>query len=99
MEAPTSLSRQLSPDVKDRGGIFHPLLQTYLEVELQLAAMISIPNPRINLEDIEDKTIFLTGATGFLGLALVVKIIRDAPCKRLFLLVRGGERCVFNVRS
>ena len=42
----------------------------------------------------QDKTIFVTGATGFLGLALVIKIIRDAPCERLFLLVRGGKRCV-----
>lgn len=33
----------------------------------------------------------MTGATGFLGFALVVKILRDAPCSRLFLLVRGGE--------
>ena len=38
------------------------------------------------------KTILIAGTTGFLGLALVVKILQDAPCGKLFLLVRGGEK-------
>ncbi|KAL6713145.1 hypothetical protein ACLMJK_009266 [Lecanora helva] len=39
-----------------------------------------------------DKVLFVTGATGFLGLALTVKLLRDVPCRKLYLLVRGGER-------
>ena len=48
-------------------------------------------NPRPNPSFFENNAIFITGATGFLGFALVVKILRDTPCSRLFLLVRGGE--------
>lgn len=37
----------------------------------------------------QDKTLFLTGATGFLGQPLVGKILRDLPhIRRLYLLVR-----------
>ena len=48
-------------------------------------------NSRPSARFFQNQTIFITGATGFLGFALVVKILRDAPCSRLFLLVRGGE--------
>lgn len=41
-----------------------------------------------------DQCIFLTGATGFLGLAVVVKILCSVPCRQLLLLVRGGEQYV-----
>ena len=49
---------------------------------------------KLGADFLRDKTVFITGATGFLGLALVVKILLDAPCGRLFLLVRGGEKYV-----
>lgn len=39
-----------------------------------------------------DDTIFLTGGSGFLGTALVYKIIRSTKCPKLILLCRGGSR-------
>lgn len=48
-------------------------------------------NPRPSSNFFQNQALFITGATGFLGFALVVKILRDAPRSRLFLLVRGGE--------
>ena len=36
------------------------------------------------------KTILLTGATGMLGTASLVKIILHTPTTRLYVLVRGG---------
>ena len=44
-----------------------------------------------SVEYFRDKYIFITGATGFLGLALVVKLLYETDCQRLTLLVRGGE--------
>lgn len=47
----------------------------------------------------QDQYIFITGATGFLGSVLVFKILCSVPCKRLLLLVRGGEKwVVFSIR-
>ena len=43
---------------------------------------------------LRDKTILVTGATGFLGLALLLKLLSDAPCHKLYLLVRGGKEYV-----
>ncbi|MFB3141362.1 MAG: AMP-binding protein [Acidobacteriota bacterium] len=44
-------------------------------------------------EALERKTIFITGATGFLGQPLVEKILRIAPSvKRLYLLIRPKEQ-------
>ncbi len=44
-------------------------------------------------EALEHKTIFITGATGFLGQPLVEKILRIAPSvKRLYLLIRPREQ-------
>ena len=40
------------------------------------------------------ETILLTGATGFLGLALVSRLLRVVACKRVILIVRGGEKYV-----
>ena len=42
----------------------------------------------------QHRTVFVTGATGFLGLALVVKLLRELPCQRVYLLVRHRERYV-----
>ena len=42
-------------------------------------------------EYFREKCIFITGATGFLGLALVVKLLYETDCRQLTLLVRGGE--------
>jgi FlaA1/EpsC-like NDP-sugar epimerase len=35
--------------------------------------------------------VFLTGATGMLGTALLVKITKDTTLSRIHVLVRGGE--------
>lgn len=40
----------------------------------------------------EDQTIFVTGGSGFLGTALVAKIILFTQCPSLVLLCRGGPR-------
>lgn len=34
------------------------------------------------------RTIFITGATGFIGKALVDKLLRLTNCKKLYLLIR-----------
>src|SRR5262245_17852445 len=40
------------------------------------------------------KTVLVTGATGFLGKALVEKMLRSLPeLRRLYLLIRPKERC------
>ena len=44
-------------------------------------------------EFLSDRVIFLTGGTGFLGKALVEKILREAPeIRRLYLLIRPDTR-------
>lgn len=35
--------------------------------------------------------VFLTGATGMLGTALLLKITKDTGIRRIYVLVRGGE--------
>lgn len=39
---------------------------------------------------LKEKTLFLTGATGMLGTALVVRVILDTEIAHLYVLVRGG---------
>lgn len=47
---------------------------------------------------LQDKDILLTGATGFLGLALVEKLLRHVPGCRLTLLVRGASHAAAQQR-
>src|SRR5690606_2039861 len=42
-------------------------------------------------QSLQRKHLFITGATGFLGLALVEKLLRHVPDCRLTLLVRGAD--------
>jgi FlaA1/EpsC-like NDP-sugar epimerase len=37
------------------------------------------------------RDVFLTGATGMLGTALLVKITKDTTISHIHILVRGGE--------
>jgi hypothetical protein len=39
----------------------------------------------------EARDVFLTGATGMLGTALLVKITKDTAISQIHVLVRGGE--------
>lgn len=41
-------------------------------------------------EAFDGKIVFLTGATGMLGTALLVKVTLDTTIARLYVLVRGG---------
>ena len=43
-------------------------------------------------ESLAGKRIAITGSTGFLGTALVERLIRSVPTCRLVLLVRPGKR-------
>lgn len=49
--------------------------------------------PQVELSDIQrfykDTTIFLTGATGFIGKLFLEKILRSLPVKKVFILVRS----------
>lgn len=55
---------------------------------------LSMPVPEVNvfqgsvLKALKDKNIFITGATGFVGKALVEKLLRSVPIGKIFLLVR-----------
>jgi hypothetical protein len=42
-------------------------------------------------EAFDGKIVFLTGATGMLGTASLVKITLDTTVARLYVLVRGGS--------
>jgi fatty acyl-CoA reductase len=50
-----------------------------------------MPSPSI-AERLAGRTIFLTGATGFLGTALVETVLRTLPDTRLVLLIRPGRK-------
>jgi HAD superfamily hydrolase (TIGR01490 family) len=43
-------------------------------------------------ESLSGRRIAITGATGFVGTALVERLLRNAPGCELFLIVRGGRR-------
>ncbi|KAH7638612.1 hypothetical protein HUG17_2645 [Dermatophagoides farinae] len=43
------------------------------------------------LEFYHDKTIFITGVTGFVGKVLLEKILRQCSCKRIYVLIR--DKC------
>ncbi|OXU30482.1 hypothetical protein TSAR_013552, partial [Trichomalopsis sarcophagae] len=52
-----------------------------------------VPTPVVGSSNIQDyfagKSVFMTGATGFMGKCFVEKILRDCPgLKRLYVLVR-----------
>ena len=51
---------------------------------LELSTMIA--------ESLSGRRIAITGATGFVGTALVERLLRNAPGCELFLIVRGGRR-------
>ena len=40
----------------------------------------------------EDKTVFITGATGFMGKVLVEKLLRSTKVRKIYLLIRTKER-------
>jgi thioester reductase-like protein len=42
-------------------------------------------------EAFHGKSVFLTGATGMLGTASLVKVTLDTTITRLYILVRGGS--------
>lgn len=42
-------------------------------------------------EAFDGQDVFLTGATGMLGTALLLKITKDTGIRRIYVLVRGGE--------
>lgn len=44
------------------------------------------------------KVVFLTGATGMLGTALVVKMVLDTEIVSIYVLVRGGSGMYLSIR-
>jgi uncharacterized protein YbjT (DUF2867 family) len=42
----------------------------------------------------QGRNVFLTGATGFVGCALLSKLILSTQCEKVVALVRGGEKYV-----
>ena len=46
-------------------------------------------------EAFEGRHVFLTGATGMLGTALVVKMAKDTSVSAFHVLVRGGEGILY----
>ncbi|MGC8464691.1 MAG: HAD-IB family hydrolase [Acidimicrobiales bacterium] len=44
------------------------------------------------IEELADKTVFLTGGTGFVGTALIERVLHDLPTTKLVLLIRPGRR-------
>ena len=43
-------------------------------------------------ESLSGRKIAITGSTGFVGTALVERLLRSAPGCELFLIIRGGRR-------
>ena len=43
-------------------------------------------------EELEGKTVFITGGTGFVGTALIERILRTLPDTKIVLLIRAGRR-------
>ena len=39
----------------------------------------------------ENKTVFITGATGFMGKVLVEKLLRSTKVRKIYLLIRSKE--------
>lgn len=53
-----------------------------------MATKIEVPYPRIR-EIYKDKTIFITGATGFIGKVLIEKLLRSCPdLKMIYVMLR-----------
>ncbi len=49
-------------------------------------------------EELEGKTVFITGGTGFVGTALIERILRTLPNTKMVLLIRAGRRATSTVR-
>ncbi|KAA0203853.1 hypothetical protein HAZT_HAZT006742 [Hyalella azteca] len=64
---------------------------------IQVPTMESIDNSEIS-EWYRDKTVFLTGGTGFMGKVLVEKLLRSCPVKKIFLLMRPKANNDINQR-
>ena len=47
---------------------------------------------RMIAESLSGRKIAITGSTGFVGTALVERLLRSAPGSELFLIIRGGRR-------
>ena len=45
----------------------------------------------------ENKTVFITGATGFMGKVLVEKLLRSTKVRKIYLLIRPKESHHSNV--
>lgn len=67
-----------------------PLPMVFLDELSSLAIIMKSPALRIR-ETLQGKHLFITGATGFLGLALVEKLLRHVPDCQLTLLVRSAS--------
>ena len=48
--------------------------------------------PLMIAESLAGRRIAITGSTGFVGTALVERLLRSAPGCELYLIVRGGRR-------
>ena len=47
---------------------------------------------RMIADSLSGRKIAITGSTGFVGTALVERLLRSAPGCELFLIIRGGRR-------
>jgi len=43
----------------------------------------------------KDKTMFMTGCSGFMGISLIEKLIRSVEFKKMYLLIRRGVTLFF----
>lgn len=44
-----------------------------------------------------EKVVFITGGSGFLGTALVTRIVSRAPVAHIYVLCRGGLQYVLSI--
>jgi FlaA1/EpsC-like NDP-sugar epimerase len=66
-----------------------PHLLNLLRISIRLTVAMEEKNPFGHA--FGERDVFLTGATGMLGTALLVKITKDTTLSQVHVLVRGGE--------